>query len=320
MRGGGPRAVRNDVRNIILFFITFYPQPDLFSSTSFAAAGSAALSLLKSITKPEDDCECRRKDPLTNRDVCFQPVCPKGYFRCCHECEWASCFTRSFSTRENNRTLQLSLRGEFECLPCERGDYCAGCDDFHECPKTQRLSYAERKVVDTPKISLPRASHERECLTCPSEGEADYTNDRCLPSPWRHACDEKELEHCLLDCKRGADACDQLKCRMACAKEQSEACVAAFKEMCEEMVKRPLDFFGVPIHPTDYTNERTHGNFFADAAMATIEPVRLHKVCDANCSAAWSFKRGGGGSGLSFMMRGYLGIFMAVLVFLNMTY
>ncbi len=103
---------------------------------------------------------------------------------------------------------------------------------------------------------------------------------------------------------------------MACAKEQSEACVAAFKEMCEEMVKRPLDFFGVfdisdclffdniqlqalqdhefddvslcenqnysaicmvvvivskknpsqvPIHPTDYTNERTHGNFFADA-------------------------------------------------------
>eukprot|EP00392_Amoebophrya_sp_AT5.2_P014051 g14187.t1 len=122
--------------------------------------------------------------------------------------------------------MVLSLRGEKECLPCARGDYCPGCDAYQKCPGTQRLSYALRKVVDM-----------RPRNRCPC-GRPHFSS-RIWGVLWRHACNETELSNCLLDgCPadlHDGDECDRLKCRMQCAKEQGPDCVKAFAELCEEM-------------------------------------------------------------------------------------
>ncbi|CAD7967103.1 unnamed protein product [Amoebophrya sp. A25] len=250
------------------------------SSNVFAGGTDRSLSSeLLSLLVPED-CDC-----FDDAGVCFKPVCPRGTFKCCFSCEWSSCWKEGFSEE-----LTLSFRGIYECLPCRRGDFCPGCDAFERCPMEARFHYEMRKTVASPKISAIGAGFERECQTCPTSGEADYANDRCLPSPWRHACDEEKLENCIdWECRDVEETldyeCERLNCRMRCAKEQSPECLNTFQEMCREMTTRQIGEDGVPIAAQSEVLTGLDLQI-QDTGVAWIEPIPLRERCNADCNSA----------------------------------
>merc|ERR1719265_1301848 len=77
--------------------------------------------------RPSSDDTCPCWDPLRDdENICYEPVCPEGYFRCCSTCTSSPCYGTAY--------MELSWRGLVECIKCYPGDYCGGCDTFQECP------------------------------------------------------------------------------------------------------------------------------------------------------------------------------------------
>lgn len=168
-----------------------------------------------------EDCAC--KDPL-EKDKCYQPVCPPGYFKCCATCKEAACFGAI--------KMYLSWRGIPECIECETGDYCTGCDTFERCPDSIQPNRAG------PRISTKGASSFSQCESCPRGLEASFDRSACMPK-YSQICNTLVVSRCIRNCKaeeahRGKQLtpCERMKCTMYCAKQWSEPCAAKVSEYC----------------------------------------------------------------------------------------
>lgn len=179
------------------------------------------------------DCSC--SDPL-GRDTCYQPVCPPGYYKCCSTCKEASCY--------GTKQMYLSWRGLPECLECETGDYCPGCDTFFGCPDSTQPNRAG------PRISGLRSSGINQCESCPRGLEASFDRGACMPK-YSHACNVAVVSRCIRNCRaadpvRGKELtpCENMKCTMYCAKKWSEECRDKVEEYCIFATTPPINMSG----------------------------------------------------------------------------
>jgi hypothetical protein len=159
----------------------------------------------------------------------FEPVCPPGYFRCCATCKDSACY--------GSEKLMLSWRGIPECLLCEPGDFCDGCDNFKLCPAN------DLPGREGPRVSRAGSSQIVECESCPMGYEASYSRDACAPK-YTDVCYEKTMQRCLRGCRSSTpsngkmlDACEFMQCSMYCAKAHSEACAEKYGEHCRYMTQ-----------------------------------------------------------------------------------
>lgn len=176
-------------------------------------------------------------DPLTlsgTKKSGYEPLCPKGYFKCCSTCSGAVCFS--------GKGLEMSWRGIPECVKCMPGDYCEGCDIYKRCPLSE---IPGRKG---PKITAAGSTRRQDCEICPSGYEADLDRSRCVKK-WTHVCSSKYVARCVRNCraedpKRMKDLtyCEKMKCQLYCAKMWSDDCVKAFQPECQYRKDGPTEY------------------------------------------------------------------------------
>ena len=54
--------------------------------------GQVAGQVAPAAPRPTDSEPCGCPDPIYGADICYEPVCPPGYFRCCATCYEAPCY------------------------------------------------------------------------------------------------------------------------------------------------------------------------------------------------------------------------------------
>ncbi|CAE8591873.1 unnamed protein product, partial [Polarella glacialis] len=116
--------------------------------------------------RPTDSQPCACADPIYGADVCYEPVCPPGYFKCCFACAEAKC--------KNMVALELSWRGELECIKCHPGDFCDGCDTFSMCPANIQPGR------EGSRVSAMGSTRVADCESCGSDQEADFQKSTCI--------------------------------------------------------------------------------------------------------------------------------------------
>jgi len=172
-----------------------------------------------------DDCDCQ--DP-EGGDSCYEPVCPPGYFKCCASCKAAPCYSTQMTL--------LSWRGLPECIPCQNGDYCRGCDTFNKCPPS------DQNDREGPRISQLMSTAVSDCESCPAGQEADLDLKKCM-NIWTSECNVDYMGRCTRSCRatdrlpandfgKILSPCERMKCIMYCANSFSGSCARAFGERC----------------------------------------------------------------------------------------
>ncbi|CAD7967105.1 unnamed protein product [Amoebophrya sp. A25] len=263
----------------------------LFSSLSgyheFASAQLAAQSGLAGVILEDLDCPCVAED-----GTCFQPVCPKGMYKCCFDCTVSICDRHELGFYPTG-ALYLSERGVQECLQCHPGDYCSGCDEYDQCPSVDAKDSAGAQY-DTPRVSPPGSVLDRECQRCPDGFEADFVKEKCVP-PFRQSCDITLLEICISGCKENPleDECQRMECRIFCANDQRDSnpeCLDAHKEMCNEFNLPLVDPNLSTLPGIATTTEAPTVILTDDSGIATVAPFRQEVACNINCNSATSVK------------------------------
>lgn len=237
-----------------------------------------------------DDEGCQCTNPK-NEAECYEPVCPEGTYKCCYNCEVSLC--AEGDTKVNK--LILSKRGIYECLECRSGDFCPGCDQMVECPlESGAVSVGAAPASGKspkPKISLPGSVEERECKYCPQDYEASVERDRC-ENPWRDSCDVHRMEVCVAGCRDYQNECDRMACKVYCANQQGEVCLATLQEDCETL-NTPY------VPPEDINRDDTEAGTASededeellilsdDDGKADYEPPRSDKPCKLRCNTAF---------------------------------
>eukprot|EP00434_Breviolum_minutum_P034549 symbB.v1.2.030585.t1/scaffold3464.1/size56234/8 len=129
--------------------------------------------------------------------------------RCCATCYEAPCYGLK-------KDLELSWRGIYECIQCEPGDFCNGCDTFTRCPDNTQ------PTREGPRVSRAGSTRIADCESCAAGMEASFKHDRCV-AQYTHVCSEEFIQRCIRSCKaeepaRGKKltACEQIKCEMYC--------------------------------------------------------------------------------------------------------
>jgi len=189
----------------------------------------------------------------------YEPLCPPGFYLCCATCSRSSCYSTEDAV--------LSWRGLPECLLCEAGDFCSGCDMFKVCPPN------EQPGREGPRISQRGTSQIVECETCPLGQEASFSRDACAPK-YTDVCNEKAVQRCIRGCRSDIPAngkklteCEYMKCSMYCTKAWSDECAARYSEHCTFLV-----------------NEK-----FATGLGVESDVPRLYG-CDVDCSGTRSLR------------------------------
>jgi len=207
----------------------------------------------------EEPCECFHPlDPDGLKDTCYEPVCPPGYYKCCATCKEASCY--------GSIDMVMSNRGMPECLRCETGDFCEGCDIFVKCPDSTQPNRPG------PRISGAGSASIANCESCPRGTEASFDRSACMPK-YSEVCNVDVVARCIRNCKaedpiRGKQLtpCERMKCNMYCAKRWSEGCGAKVAEYCIFSTTRVEDLTG---------------------GVEAEEGQGVIAGCDVDCSRAW---------------------------------
>lgn len=175
-------------------------------------------------------------DPVTEKGG-YEPVCPKGYFRCCATCKGATCFSE--------KDLFMSWRGVRECVRCPPGYYCKGCDIYEKC----RESEIPGRIG--PKITPMGSERGQDCEICPAGQEADLELSRCVKR-WTDVCNKKFVGRCVRNCRaedpsrmKNLNFCEKMKCQLFCAMQWSTECAKAFAWECDfrKSGPSPYDLF-----------------------------------------------------------------------------
>ncbi|CAE7441140.1 unnamed protein product [Symbiodinium natans] len=198
-------------------------------------------------------------DPIYGTDICYEPVCPPGYFRCCATCYEAPCYGLK-------KDLQLSWRGIYECILCESGDYCDGCDTFSQCPDNTQANR------EGPRVSRAGSTRIADCESCAAGMQASFRRDRCVEA-YSHVCNEEFVQRCIRSCKaeepsRGKrlTPCEQIKCEVYCAKQWSNECLGVVGGHCRSL--------------TTIKDSGVIGADGLDAQAAVLD-------CDVDCNSAF---------------------------------
>lgn len=206
-------------------------------------------------TSDVNACSCEH--PQKGQGVCYEPVCPAGYYKCCSTCAASRCFGRV--------DLMLSWRGVPECLRCAAGDYCEGCDTYQNCP----VSTQEGR--EGPRVCKAGTARLADCETCPKESEASIDNSMCVKT-YTDKCDKAWLKRCIRGCespditrRKKLTECEMMKCTMYCAKSWSDECAEAVSHYCLEKTGQHVES-----NPLGMSEEKT--NFIED--------------CDVKCSSS----------------------------------
>eukprot|EP00434_Breviolum_minutum_P034547 symbB.v1.2.030583.t1/scaffold3464.1/size56234/6 len=226
--------------------------------------------------RPTDSEPCGCPDPIYGSDICYEPVCPPGYFRqrcstvfsqkfpaclerrCCATCYEAPCYGLK-------KDLELSWRGIYECIQCEPGDFCNGCDTFTRCPDNTQ------PTREGPRVSRAGSTRIADCESCAAGMEASFKRDRCV-AQYTHVCNEEFVQRCIRSCKaeepaRGKKltACEQIKCEMYCAKQWSDECAQVVGDICR-----------------DLTTAKDSGVIGVDGMSSEVEIL----ICDVDCNSS----------------------------------
>lgn len=204
---------------------------------------------------------CICQDPLYGQrgKQCYSPVCPSGYYKCCATCGSAQCARKS--------EMWTSWRGNEECVRCEPGDLCRGCDTFERCP-----TYT-RDGEEFPKITQGGAKTEDDCEACGRGLEADLDKQTCIER-YSHACNKEFLERCIDHCSPSdplmleLNSCDKMKCTMYCANRWRPGCADALKTRCVYLAR-------------DRPNISDSGSI-----AGYVEEEWLGRECDVDCNPA----------------------------------
>lgn len=191
--------------------------------------------------KPSEVGPCSCPDPLYGDAVCYEPVCPLGYYKCCATCGDAPCFSEE--------DLMISWRGIPECIKCTPGDFCDGCDDFKKCPPSVRPGREGARVTKPGAIAISN------CEVCAVGTEAWFDGQQCA-SQYSKATDECGGKPCcnvefVARCQRNCESpdvfrrkqlteCEKMKCAMFCAKQWSDDCAMTLGKHCEYVTTPPL--------------------------------------------------------------------------------
>eukprot|EP00927_Polykrikos_kofoidii_P053141 TRINITY_DN4735_c0_g1_i2.p1 TRINITY_DN4735_c0_g1~~TRINITY_DN4735_c0_g1_i2.p1 ORF type:complete len:289 (-),score=38.49 TRINITY_DN4735_c0_g1_i2:39-812(-) len=202
-------------------------------------------------------------DPIKGEGFPYEPVCAEGYFRCCSTCREAPCF--------NNAEMELSWRGYPECIRCEPGDFCPGCDVFFQCPVSTRPGR------EGPRVSQAGAIEMGNCEACAPGTEASLDLSQCVPR-YSDKCDKRFVQRCMRGCeseditrRKELTPCEEMKCMMYCAKQWSQDCVGAMESHCRYI--------------TEYTPPTQNSLAMLD------EGVQFLPNCDVDCSGAFRGNR-----------------------------
>mmetsp|Transcript_57874 Transcript_57874/g.146924 ORF Transcript_57874/g.146924 Transcript_57874/m.146924 type:complete len:255 (-) Transcript_57874:148-912(-) len=173
--------------------------------------------------RPTSDGKCKCQDPLTGSG-CYEPVCPAGYYKCCATCTEAPCYGQA--------KMYLSWRGLPECIECNPGDFCTGCDTFTRCPDSNQPSRAGPRIAPAKSMSVG------DCESCPVGLEASFDRGACMMK-YTDVCNVDVVSRCIRSCKaedasKGKDLtpCERMKCTMYCAKQWSPQCLNAVSQYC----------------------------------------------------------------------------------------
>jgi len=218
-------------------------------------------------------CECQipgtpLQDPdlPPDPDLCYDPLCPAGYYLCCYQCEMANC-------AHNNDEMILSRRGRKECIPCAPGDICQGCDLYEECPTDPD---EQGKLL----ISKKGSKSIKDCEQCVGDYQASYDRATCEPN-FRDACNQPFMKKCMSGCFPMYTECDRMKCMVTCAKEWSPKCLEKFEQICNYFLKPPIWQLSKPL------DDENASVFFEDTSSSTTTSNILVD-CDVDCSKAYS--------------------------------
>mmetsp|Transcript_32055 Transcript_32055/g.68289 ORF Transcript_32055/g.68289 Transcript_32055/m.68289 type:complete len:184 (-) Transcript_32055:73-624(-) len=159
----------------------------------------------------------------------------------------------------------MSWRGLRECIKCESGDFCAGCDVFQRCPENTQ------EGREGPRISSPGATRISDCESCPAGQEASFLRNMCVDK-YSDVCNEAFVSRCIRNCEaedtsmgKNLNECEVLKCTMYCSKRWSDDCAAAVRSTCKYMTKPP---------------DQVASSFFAGELEGKLWD------CDVDCSGA----------------------------------
>lgn len=207
---------------------------------------------------------CSCPDPILGEGVCYEPVCPSGYYKCCSTCKASTC--------ADHQTMEYSWRGILECILCPPGDFCDGCDTLKTCPES------DREGREGPRVTPAGATRVAECETCGVGMEASYFRNVCVDL-FKSECtvdtDTDYMERCIRHCsseditrRKELSECEKMKCQMYCAKQFDDQ----FDGHCVEQIKPQCLFL---------TNS-------PDAGSALVEGAGLQMIegCNVNCNAA----------------------------------
>jgi len=211
--------------------------------------------------RAEDEiCPC--KDPAApESDTCYQPVCEKGYYKCCATCAMSTCV--------GHVNMAYSKRGIAECIPCPAGKFCTGCDVFQQC---ERYSPPTADKDDEPKISVSKVGSKEalDCVQCTDGSDANLERDRCIEM-YTDVCSTKLINRCYNSClaedgTKNLTPCEKMKCLMYCAKAWSDECHGALARTCRTMTSPP------PVKTDDPDDMIDLSGYLID--------------CDVNCDGA----------------------------------
>eukprot|EP00933_Yihiella_yeosuensis_P037186 TRINITY_DN31065_c0_g1_i1.p1 TRINITY_DN31065_c0_g1~~TRINITY_DN31065_c0_g1_i1.p1 ORF type:complete len:267 (-),score=33.70 TRINITY_DN31065_c0_g1_i1:229-1029(-) len=229
-----------------------------FLPTEVRSFGSKSEEVKPPVARPASATTCDCPHPIYGDSVCYEPVCPVGYYRCGATSPEAPCYGIG------GATLELSWRGYYECIKCEPGDFCDGCDTIKNCPDN------DAPGRESPRVSPPGSTRIADCESCSVGMYANFARDGCAEK-YTDVCDEKVIRRCIRFCNaedptRGKrlTPCERMKCEMYCSKQWSDACSERMKGYC--------------IKSTQKTQEGLVG------AMRMIE-ARIPN-CDVDCDAA----------------------------------
>lgn len=232
----------------------------------------------------DTECACQKADGR-----CYQPVCPRGFYKCCFDCEVSVCDKEQLGYYPSGQ-LHLSLRGVQECIICTPGDFCEGCDAYAECPADERPEKGKETYI-SPRISPSGSIMERECQRCPDGYEADWQRDRCVVTGWREKCDLKLMEICVSGCRDNPekDPCQQMECRIFCANYQGDEnpfCIAAHADICEDY-NAPLASDTVAPGMMVTTTPSPALLLSDDSGVAIVSSPERSRQCNIRCATAF---------------------------------
>lgn len=214
--------------------------------------------------RPSSIHSCSCPDPILGDKVCYEPVCPSGYYKCCSSCSESLC--------SDVQHMEYSWRGIRECILCPPGDFCDGCDTLKTCPASERVGR------EGPRVTPPGATRVADCETCGVGMEASFYRDVCVDK-FKDECleetDEDYMERCMRHCtspdiarRKELNSCERMQCQIYCAKQFD----TDFGGRCLEFI-RPQCLF--------LTGSPDAGN-----ALVVGAGLEMLEDCDVDCNEA----------------------------------